>query len=230
MRPRGLAKRRRKKSNMDSRQTLSARFAWLIDSVSSPAGCAPGVVLKAGCRTAALRLPVCREQVSLPAQLDLLGPGCQAKPRAHSLLSSFLLLLLFSSPPPPSTCPPPTSLIMSGEKARKYPPPPPPPFSSSLQPPTPAAPRLQRVGWGGVVMGWGGGEKGKKKRRESGAKCERGLVSMPTAGGRTYAASQAAMVPARHLFLSLLFSSPRLPSPPVSAISRGDKAGPCASY
>lgn len=222
---------------MDSRQTLSARFAWLIDGVSSPAGCAPGVVLKAGWRTAAPRLPVRREQVSLPAQLDLLGPGCQAKPRADSLLSSLL------PPPPPLLLPSPSFHLPSsdkphyerGESAQIPSPPPPPPPPTSLQPPTPAAPRLRRAGGMGWSGGRGGGwgerkEKKKKKRRESGAKCERGLVSMPTAGGRTYAASQAAMVPARHLFLSLLFSSPRLPSPPVSAISRGDKAGPCASY
>lgn len=99
------------------------------------------------------------------------------------------------------------------EKARKYP----------LLPPTPAAPRL----WRG--SGGGGGERRKKK--ESGAKCERGLVSMPTAGGRTYAANQAAMVPARHLFLSLLFSLPAwppLPSPPrPSPLSVGEiRLGP----
>lgn len=56
----GLANRRRKIKHQpgpfDSRQTLSVRFAGSIDTVSNTAGCPPGVVLKGGCRTAALRL------------------------------------------------------------------------------------------------------------------------------------------------------------------------------
>lgn len=71
-----------------------------------------------------------------------------------------------------------------------------------------------------------GGEKKPKKKTESGAKCERGLVSMPTAGGRTHAASQPARVPARHLFLSLLFSLLACP-PLLSPLSVGEiRLGP----
>lgn len=108
-------------------------------------------------------------------------------------------------PPPPSTCPPPTSLIMRGRKC-----------ANTLS--SPQLPLHHGCGEGGREVGAGGGE--------SGAKCERGLVSMPTAGGRTYAASQAAMVPARHLFLSLLFSLPACPPSP-SLLSVGEiRLGP----
>lgn len=120
-------------------------------------------------------------------------------------------------PPPPSTCPPPpTSLIMRGRKRANT-------LSSPNSRCTTAVPR----GGGWVDGGWWWlWWRGKKKKKESGAKCERGLVSMPTGGGRTYAASQAAMVPARHLFLSLLFSLPACPPLP-SPLSVGEiRLGP----
>lgn len=112
----GLANRRRKIKHQpgvfDSRQTLSVRFAGSIDTVSNTAGCPPGVVLKAGCRTAALRLQMMH--VSRPAQLDLMGPGCLVEPGVGE--SPPRPQLPPPPPPPPSTCPPPTSLIMRGRK------------------------------------------------------------------------------------------------------------------
>lgn len=130
----GLANRRRKIKHQpgvfDSRQTLSVRFAGSIDTVSNTAGCPPGVVLKAGCRTAALRLQMMH--VSRPAQLDLMGPGCLVEPGVGE------------SPPPPAAASSSSSSSLhlpssdkphyEREKVRKYP----------LLPPTPAAPRLWR--------------------------------------------------------------------------------------
>lgn len=78
-------------------------------------------------------------------------------------------------------------------------------------------------------------ERGGKKN-ESGAKCERGLVSMPTAGGRTHATSQPGSLQDTCFCPSCFLSSPALPSSslpsPLRAlsISRGDKTGPCAWY
>lgn len=74
-----------------------------------------------------------------------------------------------------------------------------------------------------------GGENNHRKN-ESGAKCERGLVSMPTAGGRTHAASQLGSLQDTCFCPSCFLSSPALPSRSLLflslSISGGDKTGP----
>lgn len=115
---------------------------------------------------------------------------------------------LHHSPPPP----PPTSLIMRGRKLMDT-------LSSPSSHCTMAVERERE-------------REVERKKNESGAKCERGLVSMPTAGGRTHAASQPGSLQDTCFCPSCFLSSPALPSPLLCAlsISRGDKAGPCAWY
>lgn len=98
-------------------------------------------------------------------------------------------------PPPPHHLPssPSYGSHYDQEKASRYP----------LLPPT------LTVSW---LLGWRGG---KKKT----AKCERGLVSMPTVDGGTYASSQGPCTPL--VFVPLRFSS-RLPSPSLLFLSVGE--------
>lgn len=112
--------------------------------------------------------------------------------------------LLHCSPSPSSISSPSDKPHYEREKALRYP----------LLPPTPTAPWPWRERW---------------RKKESGAKCERGLVSMPTAGGRTYAASQAVGLPARHLFFCpscfLLACPPLLSALSVREIRLGPVPG-----
>ena len=154
--PSGLAIRRREKSNiaralpLDSRQSLCVRFAWLIDSASSAAGCPPGVVLKAGCRTAALQLPLRVSMCRSPHSWMFWAQGVR---RNWELVDSPLP----SSPSSSSSLHLPSSdkPHYEWEKARKYP----------LFPPAPAAQRL----WWGWWWWWGGGVE--KREREKKVRC-----------------------------------------------------------
>lgn len=137
-----------------------------------------------GCRTAAAtRFLVC-EHVSSLTQLDVPGQGCQATGEPAGSPS-----LLHCSPSPSPISPPSCKPHYEREKAHMY----------SLLPQRPLHHgRGERVRW-------------RIKKKQSGAKCERGLVSMPTAGGRSYAANQPGSLQDTCFCPSCFLSSPALP-------------------
>lgn len=103
--------------------------------------------------------------------------------------------------PPPL---PPTSLIIRGRM-----------LVDTSPPPSPTASRPWR-------------ERGGKKKTCQGAKCERGLVSMPTAGGQTRAASQPGSLQDTCFCPSCSLSLPALPTlPSMLSLSVGEiRLGP----